>query len=96
MKVARLDLDIEQGTLALTDGDGTIARYRRADGPFRLTALHAICDARGPLVMAPLLGAETFPKELFIKHPSPQQPAQGQAGTLGNWAGEFRYVLDER
>ncbi len=95
MKVARLDLDIERGRLTVTDGDGKTARYRRADGPFQLTALHAICDARGPLVMAPLLGAETFPQELFIKHPAPPQPSPPPAGAVGNWAGEFRYVLDE-
>jgi hypothetical protein len=46
--------------------------------------------------MAPLLGAGTFPKEFFIKHPSRQQPPQGQAGAVGNWAGEFRHVLDDR
>ena len=96
MRIATIDLDIEKGTLVLSDKDGRSASYHRENAPFTLTALHAICGPSGCLAITPLLDAEAFPEELFVKHDSPQQPPQGPVGVVAKWAGEFRYVRDER
>jgi hypothetical protein len=95
VRLATIDLDIEKGSLLLTDQDGKSASYHRVDGPFTLTALHAMCGPTGCLAMTPLLDAETFPDEVFVKHDSPQQLPQGPVGVIGKWAGDFRYVRDK-
>lgn len=94
MRSPTIDLNIEEGSLVLHDGDGRSRSYRRVDGPFTRTVLHAIFD-RGCLVMTPLLEADSFPKELFVKHESPQQPPQGPVGVVCKLASEFRYVPEE-
>jgi hypothetical protein len=89
-----IDFNIEAGSIVLHDGDGRSRSYRRVDGLFALTTLHAIFD-RGCMVLTPLLDADGFPKELFVKHDSPQQPPQGPVGIVCKWAGEFRYVRED-
>jgi hypothetical protein len=95
MRLASIDLDIENGTLTLTDDDARRTSYHRVDEPFNMTVLHAICGPAGCMAMTPLLDAERFPNEVFIKHDSPQQLPQGPVGVIGKWAGEFRYVRDK-
>jgi hypothetical protein len=95
MRLTSIHLDIEKGTLLLTDQDGRVASYQREDGPSTLTTLHAICGPTGCTAMTPLVEADSFPQELLVKHDSPQQPPQGPVGVFAKWAGEFHYVRDE-
>ena len=95
MQIASIDLRINQGTLALTDEGGTSARYHRVDSPFDTSTVHLVCDRVGCQAMAALLQADSFPKELIVKHQSPQQPSRWPDGAGATSPSEFRYVLDE-
>jgi hypothetical protein len=96
MRISNLEIDIGKGTLRLTGEQGGTATYRRDTAPASPNGTHITFDPiTGWRFLPPLLNAQAFPQELFVKHPSPGQPRHGPFPAAGAWAGVFRYVLDK-
>jgi hypothetical protein len=95
MRIAATDLNIQAGTLTLTDSDHRSAKYRRVDSPMNVASVHIVVDHNGLIAMPPLLEARTFPKELLVRHDSPDREPLLPLGTDVAWSSVFRYVMEE-
>jgi hypothetical protein len=95
MRIAATDLNIHAGTLTLTDSDRRSAKYRRVDSPMNVASVHIVVDHNGLIAMRPLLEAPTFPKELLVRHDSPDREPLLPLGDSPEWSSVFRYVMDE-
>ena len=95
MRIAKTDLNIHAGTLTLTDTDHRTAKYRRVDSPMNVAGVHLVVDHNGLIAMPPLLEAPAFPRELLVKHHSPDREPLLPLGDNVEWSSVFRYVLEE-
>ena len=95
MQITRTDLNIQAGTLTLTDSDHRSAKYRRVDSPMNVASVHIVADHNGLIAMAPLLEARTFPQELLVKHDAPDREPLLPLGDDVEWSSVFRYVMEE-
>jgi hypothetical protein len=95
MQITHTDLNIHAGTLSLVDSDKGRASYRRVDSPMNVASIHLMVDHIGVRATPLLLEARTFPKELLVKHDSPDREPLLPLGDDVAWSSVFRYVLEE-
>jgi hypothetical protein len=95
MRIAATDLNIQAGTLTIVDSDRKTANYRRVDSPMNVASVHIVVDHNGLIAMPPLLEAHAFPKELLVRHDSPDREPLLPLGNNLEWSSVFRYVMEE-
>jgi hypothetical protein len=96
MRITNMEINIEKGTLTLTDEKGETAKYRRDAHSDTGNLTHIRYDPiSGWQFLRPLLDADTFPQELFVNEPSPGQPPQGPFPVIAMWSSLVKYVRDE-
>jgi len=86
-------LDVEKGTLIVTDGNERSVQYRRDDGPVaKATQPHAILDDHGGMATTPLVDAHDFPSQLVVRHKAPNPPGHVPVPDKGKWESDYLYV----
>lgn len=60
-----------------------------------VASVHIVADHNGLIAMRPLLEAPSFPKELLVRHDSPDREPLLPLGDSPEWSSVFRYVMDE-
>jgi len=92
MQPLRSSLDIDKGVFLIRDATDKAGTYKYT-GQAASNVLHVIHDGRTCVLRTPLLEADEFPKEVFIKHRSPGLQPQAPIPGAAVWNGFFRYSL---
>lgn len=94
MQITGFEIDIEKGTLTLTNQHAGTAVYHRCPDSASSNVIHIRYDLlSGWEFLQPLLEAPAFPRELLVYHPAPGQPPQAPFPVVGMWMGVHKYVL---
>ena len=96
MRIIKIQLDLDGGSLTLTKDDGTSARYRRFAVTGEPGGLQQI-DAASPdrsLFMSPLAHLDSFPSTIIVRHDPPHATARWQSALFRRGRVYYQYLLE--